>query len=312
MFIKDEPHSAKKIAEGRWRIISAFSVEDQVLDRVLFYPWVKVEIRSPMDGVAKAGWAPVPAGYQRLVREFPAETSVAVDKSAWDWTMPDWVVKGYVDVKLEQCVNSNDRYERLVWGRIRQVLGPDCLVQEPNGFVWRQDCWGLMKSGFFLTLSMNSMAQLLQHALATERSGVEFGRIWAMGDDTIVSARWTDEDLAKYEKALATTGCVVKKCGREREFAGFNFVETGGKTLVVPLYPTKHEFSLRYLDEKVASDTQLAFQLLYALAGSTWIDRYRERFSMRLGLQAELWAKGLTTLGVLSVPPAFTWEGGLD
>lgn len=300
-FIKDEPHKAEKVAEGRLRLIHCFGLVDQMVDRILFLPWQGVEVRNPMATTQKAGWSPFPGGYQRLEREFPLDLSFAVDKTAWDWTVPGWIIGAYVSMKLAQIHGEvSEEYLRCVWGRLYCVVGPGARFRMPSGVEWRQLHWGLMKTGWLLTLSLNSAAQAFQHALTCLRMNMDFmPHIWAMGDDTIV--RLKDMDLNQYEQLMSTTGCIVKKIVKSREFSGFYF---HGNDHVEPLYGAKHRFILNYLSPDLEQETLLSYCLLYALHTPDWTNVFRSRLNRALGPAAELWAKGLAPLNIsFELPP---------
>lgn len=259
---------------------------------------------------SKAGWAPLPGGYKRLAVEFPTDQVVAVDKSSWDWTMPGWCVRAYYEVKRQQCRDWDDRYDRLVRARLYHVVGPGSVLRLADGAEFAQRDWGLMKSGWLLTLSMNSMSQLFQHAVAWWRLGNAMSalpHVWAMGDDTIIKYTHDSRKLELYESALATTGCLVKKSVLRREFCGV-LVEGDDDVTVTPLYVDKHKFLLSYLDPKVEQDTLQSYFLLYALSKDRWVDEYRDRLIMDHGPMYKLWAKGLCRLQCFDdMPPWTAW-----
>ncbi|APG75946.1 hypothetical protein 2 [Wuhan house centipede virus 4] len=254
----------------------------------------------------KSGWSPLPGGYQRLLAEFPANESLAVDKALWDWTLPSWVIYIYVVLKFYQMKDSAEvdsgLYWRLVWARLRHVLGPCTRFEMPNGLRWRQQFWGVMKSGCYLTLSLNSLAQEAQHVLAWLRcfGGESIPLLWAMGDDTLVRASLTDEEKQLYWDALESTGCLVKKMEYSREFCGFLF---NSEDDVRPLYPDKHRFIMKFVRPETEQDTMYAFELLYALSKDRWVDCLRPHQQFVLGPAARLWARGLIKLKVLARDP---------
>lgn len=277
-----------------------------MVDKILFTPWYEAELRNPMACTQKTGWSPLPAGYQRLLKEFPAEDSIAVDKTQWDWTMPAWVIRAYVDMKREQLAGEvSDGYWQTVWARLYYVLGPGARFEMPNGVRYRQLGWGIMKSGWLLTLSLNSAAQAFQHALAWLRMGrtTSFPPVWAMGDDILARMRLDDDELKHYWECLETTGCKVKKIERRREFCGFHFKNDEA---INPLYPDKHRFILRHIDPSVEQDTLLSYTLLYALADDRWFDSCKANMEHSLGPAARLWAKGLVQLSVITEVPEWT------
>lgn len=290
LFIKDEPHKLGKLEEGRERLISCLSLEDQMVDRILFWPWQEVERRHVMEVTSKTGWSPLPEGYKILRQVFPVESSIAIDKKAWDWTMPSWVVWVYICVKMLQMKDPTSRYQRCVWARLHYVLGPCTVLRMPNGDLLQQGSWGFMKSGWLLTLSMNSMAQIAQHILAwwREFGNMEVAPCWAMGDDLLVKWNPDEVELKRYLSELGQTGCLVKYGLRKREFCGFEFTDT----TVNPLYVEKHCFRLRHLEPKLEAEVLLAYSMLYALAQERWIVKYANRVNI-IQYMVVAWAKGL-------------------
>lgn len=254
--------------------------------------------------VQKSGWSPFPGGYQRLMAEFPSNESVAVDKSLWDWTMPSWVIFAYVCLKQDQMVDpEDDYYWRAVWARLYVSFGPGALIREPNGVAWRQTYWGLMKSGSFLTLSLNSDAQQSQHLLAWGRFAPdeEPPYLWAMGDDMLVRTSLDAEQLEGYTRALEGTGCLVKKIEYSREFCGFLFVSDDD---VRPLYPGKHRHILAHVEDRNLEDTVLSYELLYAMSPERWFDPAGMVDRPLLSL-ARLWARGLVKLEAVREVPGW-------
>nr|UGO57458.1 MAG: hypothetical protein 1 [Riboviria sp.] len=304
MFVKPEPHSRKKLAEERFRLIHVFSLADQVIDRILFLPWQAVEVRNPMNTTQKGGWYPFPGAGAAILREiFPLKGSLAIDKSQWDWTMPGWIVNAYVRLKqIQMRDGSNPLYWRMVWGRISRVVGPNTIISMPTGLHYRQVDWGFMKSGWILTLSLNSAAQMLQHCLASIRLNWRIELLWAMGDDMLLRANWDDEQVIRYVAELERTGCKVKCWTREREFAGFRYEAYA----VEPLYEDKHRFQLAYATPKDFNETCIAYQLLYAQSTNPLRDEVAEA-SIDIRVEANMWARGLISLGALRDVPYWSY-----
>ncbi|APG75836.1 hypothetical protein 2 [Hubei sobemo-like virus 6] len=211
--------------------------------------------------------------------------------------MPDWVVEAYFRARLAQCSNSDQRYEKLCWNRMMCVVGPGAVLRLPDGQRLRQTCVGFMKSGWLLTLSMNSAAQFFQHVVAWRRSGYDLSSLpymWAMGDDMLL--RWEEGyKLEPYVAMLATTGCIVKHAVWSREFAGYAFKGDG----VSPLYPAKHKFTLSYVKEEVEQELLLSYHLLYALDPNSWLPAVREHCRFPVGRMFRMWAMGLIELEML-------------
>lgn len=276
-----------------------------MVDRVLFYPWLQTEIANVGRVVSKAGWSPLPEGFRLLENTFPERESIAVDKTAWDWTMPGWVVKAYYDCKIAQGKQLTEKYAVAAQNRIREVVGPQCVFRLPDGRRLRQTSWGLMKSGWLLTLSMNSAAQYFQHAVACRRLGWSVMDMWAMGDDLLMRARLSDEQMHEYEQSLSRTGCLVKHALRAREFAGFRFTE--GQ--VLPLYQDKHRFALQYVKPDLEQDLLFSYFLLYSMVDRFgWVESLRDHAKFPVGPRFRSWAVGRFTFNQLASLP---YEEGL-
>lgn len=298
--IKDEPHKLSKFEEGRFRLISILSLEDQLLDRLLFMGWLLAEMDNPEHTVCKVGWSPIPEGYLHLINTMPNKAKCwAVDKKAWDWTMPGWVVKAYVDTKLDFS-NADLCYKLAVRNRVSEVVGPRCVIAMPDGTLLQQLQWGLQKSGWLLTLTLNSAAQDLQHILASLRVGLSDNVVvWAMGDDLLCYADWTDQQAVLYGEALDKTGCIVKYINNTREFCGFNY-EQGCD----PLYQDKHKFLLEYCPEDKLRELIASYSLLYALSDSPWFWKIQPRFALCGQESYRGFAQGLRACPPVPAPPS--------
>lgn len=88
VFVKQEPHKMAKIQEGRYRLISAVSLVDTMIDRILFRTmWAKA-LSKPLRTPSAVGWVPLSGGWRSIRQMLPGRT-VAIDKSAWDWTVQE-------------------------------------------------------------------------------------------------------------------------------------------------------------------------------------------------------------------------------
>lgn len=244
------------------RLIFAFSVEDQVVDRLLFGNLIDAEVENYDKVTSKTGWSPIPNGYRKFNSTFPSKT-LATDCSAFDWTYPKWVAELLPRLILDKYVEVTEDFERAIRARLRQVMGDWAIVRFPDGRRMRQKEWGIMKSGWLCTLSFNSAAQLLVSRLAWLRSHPRkrFPLLWAMGDDVIMS--WDDGDPEAFCRALGTCGVLNKFYSHERDFAGFRINLDDS---VTPLYPEKHAFVTANQSMDTIEDFAHAMSLLYSLS----------------------------------------------
>lgn len=306
MFVKEEPISQEKILKNRQRLIFTLSLEDQVLDRVLFGRWHTADVKNFSQVPNKSGWTPVPEGFWLVKRDFPKDKCVlATDCTAFDWTLPGWVVPIITECKLLQGYPHNEKYVKVVNNRVKEVLGTDCRIRFPNGQVFRQEFPGLMKSGWLLTISFNGWAQFLINSLAWKRMvGIEkpLPIIWTMGDDVLL--RWHEKfDSVEYEQQLRKLGVLVKPGAFRREFSGFEFTYEGDTIYCSPLYTEKHKFQLRHYSEEELHEVVDMYACIYALAEPSrreWFDPIQRQYGNRSKYWFECWAWGIPLPGHLS------------
>lgn len=239
----------------RERIIFCLSLEDQVLDQMLFSSTLAAEVKSSFVNSSKPGWSPLPAGFNLFYQTFSLDDVVSIDKMAWDWTMPDWVILCYFHQRFGHWPQ---RLRDIVWRRFCQVVGPDCRIRLPSGEVLSQQIWGIMKSGWLLTIGLNSASQVYQHYLAEIRSRSLPKKLWSYGDDLIMQ-----KPTQEYLMHLSMTGCIVKHVLPKAEFVGLEF-KAGG--VLQPLYGKKHEFRLAYADPHLMPAIAIGLCAWYALA----------------------------------------------
>lgn len=234
-----------------------------MVDRLLMLPW-QCEMNNFPSIASKVGWSPLPGGYSLLERQFPDPADcLATDCSAFDWTMPSWLAREVIELKIKQTRGATPLWAWLVWRRCEEVIGPACVVRLPCGDRWRQRTWGLMKSGWLLTISFNGACQSRLSAQAQVMMGLPKLLLWAMGDDTLV--KWDrNYDPAVYCEIQNYLGIKIKEYSLGvRTFAGYDFHVSGQPT---PSYLGKHMEKLRWVQESQVEEMAEAYGHLYALA----------------------------------------------
>lgn len=290
--IKMEPHKPEKLAENRLRLISVFSLVDNMVDRMLFYPMVHKEINNHMQVPCKSGWTPMPMGFAALQRDFPDDV-LATDCSAFDWTFPSWLVNPLLNSRLEHMTFLGPDYVAAARARWKEVLGTNCVIRLPDGTRLRQRVQGLMKSGWLLTISVNSQAQEFITRAAWNRCREdEFPAFWAMGDDVLMG--WPSGSPDDLVAEIRKLGILTKMATNRREFAGFYF---GERTSVEPLYPAKHKFLLGHCSIEQLAEMCSSYGLLYALSETTpaWAHRYITMYGRWTRRACRAWALGTMT-----------------
>lgn len=257
VFIKQEAHKEQKLKEGRLRLISAVSLIDTLVDRVLF-GWLA---RNVLANVGRTpclvGWSPVRGGWRKIQRRFRNEPVVCLDKSAWDWTVQGYLVDLWKEFLTELPVDPPLWWVQMVGARFR-VLFDSPTFRFEDGTRVQQGVRGIMKSGCFLTIILNSVSQSMLHYLANMRCGKDplLNQPLTIGDDTVQDGfDW----LTEYVDQLTLLGVGVKgaKIQNWVEFAGFAFT---GETCY-PAYWQKHLFNMSHTDN--LEEVLHSYQYLY-------------------------------------------------
>lgn len=255
VFIKREPHKAKKVLEGKYRVISAVSLVDTMVDRIVGQNFLEKFVAEHAELPSAVGWTPLRGGYRLLRQKFPRRALMA-DKQAWDWTCQEWPIEDVIDVivRLARLGGADDEWETVFRMRM-ECLFSKAFYQFPDGSVVQQTTPGIMKSGCLWTICFNSMIQFVLHLNA----GGKRGNFWSLGDDTIQDE---EEDVQAYLARLQSLGCIVKEYNvtEDYDFAGWQFPSRG---LPVPMYEEKHKFLLMHSDPRNKSLWH-SYQLMYA------------------------------------------------
>lgn len=257
VFVKQEPHKLTKLAQGRLRLISAVSLIDTMIDRILFAWLARKQLQTVGHTPCLVGWSPVKGGWRQIQNRFGNMPVNCLDRSAWDWSVRGYLVDMWKEFLIELPVNPPQWWIDMV------KLRMDILFDRPwfkfeDGTRVQQGTKGVMKSGCFLTILLNSLSQSMLHYIVNSRCNkpLTLNQPYSIGDDTVQEAMpW----LIDYVHHLEDLGVVVKgaKVQHWVEFAGFCF---DGKTCY-PAYWQKHLFNLRHTPE--LRDTLRSYQFLY-------------------------------------------------
>lgn len=286
----------------RFRLIHMLSLEDQMVDRWLFYDWSEAEVLNVSKIACKTGWAPIPQGYVDFNFAFPSSSiPLSIDSSAFDWTIHGDLMDLVLEARLDQCRALNPTYELMVRNRFKQLFSHS-VFRLPDGSRFLQNFSGLMKSGWFRTINENSAYSCMLVILAYRRAFAsdDIPSLWAMGDDIILDWNRDQRDVELFTQALATLGIVVKQAKVSREFAGFSFEGfTLSSTIVNPLYPVKHQFMLKHVPDELLVETCNSYSLVYALADGKHKNMVNEIVDAHSQIPQHLartWALGLIRL----------------
>ncbi|AHB64347.1 polyprotein P2a2b [Solanum nodiflorum mottle virus] len=193
VFVKQEPHTNKKLSEGRYRLISSVSIVDQIIERLLFGPQNQLEI---------ATWSTIPSKpgmglslrsqaellWNDLKHKHRLSPASEADISGFDWSVQEWELWSDLSMRVNLCDDMHEGLKRLMINRFRCFMFS--VFQLSNGELLEQTSPGIMKSGSYCTSSTNSRIRCLM--------GVLIGSPWivAMGDDSVEG--WVTGAKEKY------------------------------------------------------------------------------------------------------------------
>lgn len=275
LFIKPEPHSEKKISNGRYRLISSVSIIDQIIDAMLFGDMNQKMIDNWPLLPTRVGWSPYYGGWKNL----PYSTNqMAIDKSGWDWTVQPWLIEVVLDMRKRLCRNSTQQWEELATWRYCELFRQPTFITS-GGLLLRQLKPGVMKSGCYNTLIDNSIMQTVLHAQVCTEMGIPMGFQITMGDDTLQD-QLEGPVLQRYLDIMGQY-CNVKICESRMDFCGFNFNINGR---VEPLYKGKHAYKMLHMDNDIVQSMADSYTLMYHR--SRWSGLI-DSFFRRLGCEVQ-------------------------
>ena len=188
-FIKKEPHKKSKLEEGRYRIISGLDVVPAVLNLALADELIQHDVAHWRDKPwcigADLDHAIFGEHFQGKVGSSPHDK----DKSGWDWTVNELDVN-FLKMYFEELYGA--RSVELAVFMSTFGVGADCTFYLPKGVKLQQKFVGLLKTGWALTLHVNSVLQVAyQMAYHASKTGkVELPlRMLAMGDDAVFAEK---------------------------------------------------------------------------------------------------------------------------
>jgi hypothetical protein len=254
VFIKNELHKRSKKEQGAWRLISAISLTDCMVDRWLFGDFFNAlyEKEGWQRSPNKAGWAPVRGGFKWFYERYRVSRKKVymADKSSWDWTMQAWLVEVITDFLVRVCSFSDPALEVLIRNRLMATFRTAIFNVGGHTRLF-QAVMGIMKSGLLGTIIINGFAQVCLDVLAKLRLQITGNEIPDVGgDDTVqecphyVGVDGGIEYIPEtYTRELQNAGCIVKEFEVVEPFRGepIEFFGTVFNSLSAsPAYKLKH------------------------------------------------------------------------
>lgn len=255
-FIKLEPHKAKKAQLKRWRLIMCPPLHLQMLWQMAFsmqnLNFIENAYRLPtQQGIILCG-----GDWKHYYTQWISDKVLCgADKTAWDWTMPEWMIRLCFRLRQRLIFGFSEKWNRVAAKLYDGAFGDEFKVVLSNGEIYRQTHYGVMKSGCVNTISDNSMAQVFLHVLVSIRMDISvYPLVRSCGDDTL-QAKQHLQDLSQYTRF----GFLIKSVSDTLEFVGHEFKDSGP----VPMYLQKHLFKIQYQNEELLAETLDSYLRLY-------------------------------------------------
>lgn len=191
LFVKDEPHSLKKVREGKFRLISGVSVLDQLFERILGSTQNCAEIADWASCPSKPGIGLDDDGLRTMSSTFSSMLSRGVlsgmDVSGWDWSVQEWELNADAECRRRLSgAEENSLFSFLL--RVQAYAISRSVFVLPDGSMVAQGLPGIQLSGSYWTSSTNSRMRVLATCVARQKAGYQLEGpldIVAMGDDSV-------------------------------------------------------------------------------------------------------------------------------
>lgn len=179
VFVKNEPHTVKKIKEGRVRLIMSVSLTDKMIEMLLNQHLKRLEIQNWRNIPSKPGIGFTDedghAIYQDVM-ECGLDMSYA-DISGWDWGTKQWQVVDRARCAIKLATQESADYSHLLIAKA--YLETESIYQFSDGVLVAPTFKGIVNSGKFMTSCSNSFMRVRLADLIGSR------KVLAMGDDTV-------------------------------------------------------------------------------------------------------------------------------
>lgn len=218
-FVKDEPHSTRKIQQQRHRLIFAVSAVDQILERLLTSDQNKKEI---------ANWMSIPSApglgfddqsldllYKMILEKSSSGNLAEADVTGWDWSVQEWELLHEAHMR-SQLGSHNKLVTKLIHNRFLCVSRSVYAMPSGRLLVLRRP--GVQLSGTYCTSSTNSRLRVLVAYL------IGAGFAYAMGDDSCEG--YVEDATEKYAKLGHPLKMYVRRQD-EFEFCSLLFTPKG-------------------------------------------------------------------------------------
>lgn len=187
LFVKNEPHSRKKLLEQRYRLISSVSLGTKILEIILYGDQnnAEVDLWNTLPSFPGLGLDDESAEqlYERLLSS-NSRFAISSDVSGWDQSVPYWLLA--IDTRMRVELSGSGFGKP--WARLLAnhcCLTARAIFSLSDGSLYRQTIPGMMKSGTQITASANSRMRSFLATLVSLELGADLKDVFSMGDDCV-------------------------------------------------------------------------------------------------------------------------------
>jgi hypothetical protein len=251
IFVKDEPHTVEKIAQGRFRLIHGYDLVDSLIEMFLFDAQNKTEISH---------WTVIPSkpgiGFTQemsravgnYVKDFTSPRSS--DMRGWDWHVTVQDIEFDADIRVALTKDISEELENGYRNTLDVLAHGVCVFKDGTGFILH----GRMKSGSHCTSSTNSRIRYAFALLAGARAAM------TNGDDCVEDSLL---DFEEAKEAYALLGKSLKQWCEPCDEYDFTFCSQNYKGLAsIPIDPWRSLY--RVATGRSGFDQIYSFTQLYS------------------------------------------------
>lgn len=231
MFEKGEPTKLKKLLAGMPRCIAGMPLHATVKHASIFKNFAMSLVKNFKRSPVKFAFSPANPGHLEHLKAVLPGAVWESDKSNWDFSMLAWIVEVCSQVVCNLAVRnpewSDEQFEeyKLDVRRSFDQVFKNSQYRTSDGTLFEMVADGIMKSGWFCTIAVNSVAQLVIHVMILTLMGFDDEEIQSLaivvgGDDVNQEPGAIDREA--YVAMGARLGVVMeiheRECLEQSEF----------------------------------------------------------------------------------------------
>jgi hypothetical protein len=262
-FLKAEPTKVKKLEKGMPRVITGLPLHKMLKHQTIFKNMLDVAVEKLGDSPIKYGFSPVVSGnIDRIAECFVGRKVYESDKSNWDFMFHGYIYDICENIVEALAVQPADMSDEAFEDYKIDVRNSFLEMKEgskyrcTNGKVFQSTSSGIMKSGWLLTIFVNSLAQIVCDVLIKMRMGVSDEDILSKdhymiaGGDDVLQTFPENFDTKRYISEAKKLGLVLEPFIEHESFDGCEYFGTKyrfdeGVWKFKPVRFTKHIEALR-------------------------------------------------------------------